>query len=137
MVQWCKYVEVFYFGVTCWNPSHFYYRSLPYEGYVFTRVCHSVLGGGWYPSMHCGWYPSIPCSRGGVLSQHVLQWGGLLPGVPALGVCSGGGGLLPGVPVPGGGGGCGDPSKSRWLLLRTVRILLEFILVYEKFMGFF
>ena len=43
------------------------------EGYVFTRVCHSVhrgwypsmpCSGGWYPSMHCRWYPSIPCSRG-------------------------------------------------------------------------
>ena len=32
------------------------------EGYVFTRVCHSVHGG-WYPSMHCRWYPSMPCSR--------------------------------------------------------------------------
>ena len=34
------------------------------EGYVFTRVCHCVHGGGgWYPSMHCRWYPSMPCSR--------------------------------------------------------------------------
>ena len=45
------------------------------------------MGGGvvsqhalWYPSMHCRWYLSMPCSRGGVLSQHALQQGGLIPG---------------------------------------------------------
>ena len=45
------------------------------EGYVFTRVCHSVhKGGGCYPSMHCRWYTSTPCSRSrGVISQHALQ----------------------------------------------------------------
>ena len=66
------------------------------EGYVFTRVRDSV-------------------HRGGVLSQHALQQGGLLwGGVPVPGgVCSRGGllpggvpalgGLLPGgVPAPGG-----------------------------------
>ena len=44
------------------------------EGFVFTRVCHSVQGG-WYPSMQCRWYPRIPCrSPGGwVVSQHALQ----------------------------------------------------------------
>ena len=39
------------------------------EGYVFTRVCHSVVTeGGCYPSMHCRWYPSMPCSRRGACS---------------------------------------------------------------------
>ena len=32
------------------------------EGYVFTHVCHSVHGGGWYPNMPCRWYPSMPCN---------------------------------------------------------------------------
>ena len=41
------------------------------EGYVFTRVSHSVHRGGggvWYPSMHC-----MFLSTGGVVSQHALQ----------------------------------------------------------------
>ena len=43
--------------------------------------------------------------------------------LPASGeVCSGG--------VPAPGGWCGDPPESRRLLLRTIRILLECILVY-------
>ena len=54
------------------------------EGYVFTRVCHSVHGG-WYPSMPCSrgvcvCYPSMPCSGGGLLP------GGAYSG----GACSGG-----------------------------------------------
>ena len=58
-----------------------------FEGYVFTRVCHSVHRRGCYPIMHCRWYPSMPCSRSGgggiptclaaglgvVVSQHALQ----------------------------------------------------------------
>ena len=56
----------------------------------------------------------MPCSRspGG---GHVCFWGG---------ACSGG--------VPASGGGHEDSPKSRWLLLRTVRILLECILVIIK-----
>ena len=52
------------------------------EGYVFTRACHSVHGGGGggrrYPSMHCRWYPSMSCSRsGGGLQAHTQggSWG--------------------------------------------------------------
>ena len=59
-----------------------------------------------------------------VVSQDALQWGGACSrGVPALGGC-----LLWGRSGLGGGGG-GDPTKSRQLLLWTVRILLECILV--------
>ena len=102
------------------------------EGYVFTRVCDSVhKGGGCYPSMHCRWYPSMPCSRspGGGMSAS--------GGVPALGrclfwggACSGAGCLLQGCACFGGA--MKTPHKSRWLLLRTVRILLECILVIIK-----
>ena len=69
------------------------------------------------------------CPQGGVLSQHALQ----------LGVCSQRGGAwwgVPGLGVPGPGsawsGEClvwADPPWERRLLLRTVRILLECILV--------
>ena len=31
------------------------------EGYVFTRVCHSVHRGAVFIAMHCRWYPSMPC----------------------------------------------------------------------------
>ena len=85
-----------------------------------------------------------------VVSQHALQQGGSAPrGVPALGggvpvpggVCSWGVPALGGVCSWGGAcsGGCllwGVPARgvwrpptSRWLLVRTVRILLECILV--------
>ena len=111
----------------CYHPQ----RSC--EGYVFTRVCqsfrsqggelsqhalqvvsqHALQWGMCYPSMHCRWYPSMPCSRG-VCSR----------GESALGVaCS------KGVPAPRGVCVCGPPPESRWLLLRTVHILLECILV--------
>ena len=70
-----------------------------------------------------------------------LVWGGsLLPGVCAWsgGVCSGGrGNLVWGVPDPGGVGipACteADPRERR-LLLRTIRILLECILVEETYL---
>ena len=88
------------------------------EGYVFTRICHSVHGGG-------GGYPSMPCK---VVSQHALQVSG---GVSR--------------PTPGGEGspgphraGCitacteADPPRGR-LLPRAVRILLESILVFILF----
>ena len=80
------------------------------EGYVFTCVCHSVHRG-CYSRMHCRWYPNMPCSRS--------PGGCLVPG---------GGGCL----VLGGAWsrGCVErPLESRWLLLRTVHILLECILV--------
>ena len=109
------------------NPVSFKVHYRPQrscEGYAFTRVCDSVHRGGCYPSMHCRWYPSMPCSRsqgGHVCSQ----------GVPALGRC-----LLWGSACSRGCAcfrwGHEDPPKSRWLLLRTVRILLECILVIIK-----
>ena len=75
--------------------------------------------------MHCRWYPSITC-RGSALGG-VCSWGGQLRGsacswgeVPAIG-----GYLLPGRCL------LGDPPKSRRLLLRTVRSLLECILVVK------
>ena len=115
---------------------------------MFLEVSVCPLGGGVVVSQHAlhvvSQHALQQVPRGHVLSQHALQVvsqhalqqvfrGCLLPGgVPAVG-----GGLLLGCLVPGGllpGGGCGDPShptpqKSRWLLLRTVRILLECILV--------
>ena len=75
-------------------------------------------------------------SRGSLLPGGCLLWGGvvLLRGVPApagvgllLGRCA----CSRGVPAPGGL--CGDPSESRRLLLRTVRIILECILVVKFF----
>ena len=103
----------------------FYRPQRSCEGYVFTGVC---------------------LSTGGVVSQHALQvvsqhalqqvsTGGLFPG----GACSGGCLLWAGACSMGGAapGGCllqggGDPSPpSRRLLLRTVRILLECILVFQ------
>ena len=111
---------------------HFYRPQRSCEGYVFTRVCHSVHRMGGVVSQHALQVVSQHAlQQGGVLSQHALQLGG---------ACSGGlllGGLLWRVPAPGGcllrggllPGGCGDPPKSRRLLFRTVRILLECILV--------
>ena len=56
--------------LSCYRPQ----RSC--EGYVFTRVCHSVHKGGCVVSKHAlQWYPSMPCNRG---------------------VCSGGGACLGG-----------------------------------------
>ena len=101
------------------------------QNYVFTRVCHSVNGGG----------GAGVCSRGGCL----LPWGGG-GGVCSGGVCSGGG-LLRGGSAPGGyllPRGCllwgvypsmhwgRHPPGSRALHTvneRPVRILLECILV--------
>ena len=101
------------YAINHWN----YYRpQQSCEGYVFTHVCDSFHGGG-------------------VLSQHALQQGGLLPG----GCLLPGGLLLWGCACSGGvpaTGGCllwGSPHpslpESRRLLLQTVRILLECILV--------
>ena len=99
--------------------ASFYYRpQRSCEGYVFTCVCDSIHGGGGVLSQHALQ----------VVSQYALQQGGIC----SWGVCSQGGLLWEGS-APGGGGacsrGCGDPPESRRLLLRTVRILLECILV--------
>ena len=70
-----------------------------------------------YPSMHCRLYPSMPWSEGVCPGGGACFGGACSRGVPAPGGC-----LLPGM--------CGDPPpESGRLLLRTVRILLECILV--------
>ena len=87
----------------------YFYRPQICEGCVFTRVCHSV---------HRGGVPQGPYPGGG-------GWG-VWPGGGSSGPGPGGGSRLrQGV---GGGGHWGRPP-SRRLLLRTVRILLECILV--------
>ena len=121
-----------------------YYRpQRSCEGYVFTGVCLSTGGcaipaciaggipaclaaglGGCYTSMHCRWYASMPCSRsprGGACSSRCLLGGCLLGGCLLQGGSAPRGCLLWGVWRP--------PCKSRRLLLRTVRILLECTLV--------
>ena len=108
-------------------PRTFNYRpQRSCEGYVFTRVCHSVHGGGGIPAC-IAVVSQHALQQEGVVSQHALQQGGacsegcLLPG----GVCSGGcllpGGLLLGVwgSAPGGlvvcswGWGCGTPRPRK------------------------
>ena len=86
-----------YSGAICYRPQ----RS--WQGYVFTRVCHSVHGGRCYPSMLTGGIPAacLAVGAGGwVLSQHALQQGVCSQG----GACSRGstprGGLLPGGSAP-------------------------------------
>ena len=97
-----------YLGGTLSTEKHRFHKYHPFlppanevcEGYVFTRVCHSVRGG---------------------VSQHALQVSrptpkGEVEGSGRGGACCGG------VPTLGG-------VFPRWLLLRAVRILLECILV--------
>ena len=108
------------------------------QGYVFTRICDSVHGGGWYPSMHCKWYPSMPCPQTGVKLTG-LAWGVSTPtpGGKLRGLAWGGlqvhtqGGLQAHTQR-------GLQAHTRWgvsrqtprrLLLREVRILVECILV--------
>ena len=118
-----------------WQIQDFYRPQRSCEGYVFTRVCDSVHRGG-VLSQHALQ----------VVSQHTLQWGRVCSqgvsapgGFCSHGVCSGrvpapmggacsGGCLLWGVPARG----VWRPPKSRQLLLRTVRILLECILVQNE-----
>ena len=72
------------------------------EGYVFTPVCQSFCSqGGWYPSMHYMWHPSMPCRSPGPYPRGKLE-------TPQA-----------------------RPPPSRWLTLRAVCILLEYILVYK------
>ena len=113
----------------------FSHSHLSFKSWVRVRLCESMaltyLPSAtklrrlcFYRSVHRGGIPACLAAglQGGV-SQHVLQQvsGG---GVPTLGgACSRGEGLLT--------GGCLEetPPASRRLLLRTVRILLECILV--------
>ena len=131
--------------------SHNYRSQRSCESYVFTGVCLSTGGVVSQHALQVVSQHALQQVSRGVVSQRALQQvsrGGACSGVvPAPGVCllpgrgltvpRGGGCLLPGrVPDPRGVpalGGCGgDPLASRWLLLRTVRILLECILVFLR-----
>ena len=82
------------------------------EGYVFTGICLSTLGGGWYPSMHCRWYPSVPCSRspGGSYPSMPCRSLGPHPGGKLRGLAWGVSRPTPGREVEGSGlGGSGGP----------------------------
>ena len=105
-------------------------RSLG-QGNIFTPVCHSVHGGGGYPSIHCRWYPSMPCSKGVCYPSMPCSRGGAWSGE---GLLPGGGLLLGGVysqgGSAGGGRGCLVETSPGLLLLWAVHILLECILVF-------
>ena len=139
------------------RKQDFYRPQRSCEGYVFTGVCLSTgrgvvsqhalqvvsqhalqqvsRGVGVVVSQHVLQVVSqhalqqVSRGVGVVVSQHVLQ----VVSQHALQQVSGGVPAPRGVPAPGGcllRGGCGgDPPGSRRLLLRTVRILLECILV--------
>ena len=133
-------------------PVSYYYRpQWSCEGYDFTGVCLSTVGGGGYPSMPCRWYPSMPYSRsrGGGCAIPACIAGGIpacLPTGLQGGAWSGGrsapggawsGGSAPRWGVPGRGGGLVSQhalrqTPSPWErrpLLWIVRIPLECILV--------
>ena len=133
LITWCLLIF-------CSNSGYNSIRLLPpanevCEGYAFTRVCHSVQGGG-------GVEGGIPACLAGLQAHSQVGgcrvWpGGGVGGLKAhtQGV---GWGVWPrgrGSPGPHWGGGCipacteADTPISRWLLLRAVRILLECILV--------
>ena len=114
------------------NGINFYRPQRSCEGYVFTGVCLSTGGCLVLGSLFQGgaW------SWGGVCSGGAWSWGGVCsqgvpgPGGSALGGAWSWGGLLQGgVPGPGG---CLVETPPGRLLLRTVRILLECILVNYK-----
>ena len=112
--------------------THYYRPQRSCEGYVFTGVCLSTGGGGPGPREGLGGV----CSWGGAWSQGVWSRGRvcLVPwGVWSQGVWSQGGCLLWGVGIPA----CNEadtppPPNERRLWLRTVRILLECILVINS-----
>ena len=147
----CIDLETIYCSQDNFYCTWSYYRpQRSCEGYVFTRVCDSVHRGG-------ALLPGGAFSRGCLLrgvGGVACSWGCLLPrgspgrGVPAPGgVACSWGGLLRGVHAPGGVcsgrgylllGGCGNtppPPESRRLLFRTVRILLECILILLFFLS--
>ena len=101
------------------------------QGNIFRSVCQEFCSqGGWYPSMHCRLYPSMSCRYLGVVSQHALQVSKHTPKGKVEG--SGRGGLQDhtqgGIPV------CPEAdTPSRWLLLQAVCILLECLLVANRF----
>ena len=80
---------------------------------------HALQLRGAIPACIAGGIPTCIAVGGGVLSQHALQ-------VVSQHALQQGGGSAPGGACSRG---CGDPPESRRLLLRTVRILLECILV--------
>ena len=116
----CNEVAKVMFLQVCVCPQEGGYPSMPCRWYPSIPCSRSLGGGGvCYPSMPCRWYPSMLFNRSPVgAAPGGLLWGG------------GGVGLLPGGLLQGWGGACsrGDGDDRR-LLLRTVRILLECILV--------
>ena len=112
--------------------SYYIYRpQRSCEGYVFRHICDSVHGGGGgcaIPACIAGGIPACLAAGGCLLKGGSAPRGCLLWGVPAWGVACSGGCLLRGACW---GGGVETP-ESRWLLLRTVRILLECILVIKE-----
>ena len=143
--MWVCIVKVYY---TQWKRI---FTMKLWQGYVL-HVSVSLFTGGdgwWYASMHCRWYPSMPCSRSprGVVSQHALQVSRPTPRREVEGSGLGKGVSRP-TPREGswevwpGGGGVSRPTlrgypSMRWGRhpLRTVRILLECILVSLTFVA--
>ena len=91
------------------------------EGYVFTGVCLStgrcLVSGGSAPG------GGVPGPEGSLVPGGIWSWRGAwswgLPGPGGFGIPACTGRNPPTLP----------PTRERWLLLRTVRILLECILV--------
>ena len=114
-------------GTTRPFPRNFYRPQRSCKGYVFTGVCLSTGGGGWC-LLPGGGAPGrgVPAPRGphpgGCLVWEVPAPGG----VPGQGGAWSGGCLVRGVPARGV---WWRTPPSRRLLWRTVRILLECILV--------
>ena len=104
-------------------PVSYYYRpQWSCEGYDFTGVCLSTVGGDCFPSMPCRWYPSMPCSRspGGCDIPACIAGG--IPACLATGLQGGawsggclvlGGGLLRGGLV-WGSAPRGVPGRGGW-----------------------
>ena len=110
------------------NVSGFYRPQRSCEGYVFTRVCHSVHRGEGACSRggRCSWSKGCVSALGGSAwtKGGCLVWGGAWsPGGLLLG------GWYPSMHW-------GRPPWERRLLLWTVRILLECILVKVAFIFF-
>ena len=60
-ILWCAHcsgVQIFDIFIEAYLPP----ASEVWEGYVITRVCHSVHGGG---DVCVGWYPSMLCRSPG------------------------------------------------------------------------
>ena len=124
---------------------HYYRPQTKFAKVMFLHVSVCPWGGWWYPGMHCRWYLSMPCSRspgeGGIpaclagFQAHTQggSWGVWPGGLQAH--------TLGGSPGPHLGGVCVSQhalrQTPRWLLLRTIRILLECILVCVLFQWWY